>query len=43
MDHNWGYVVAGYGVTAAALVSYVVWLAQRTRRVRRSLSDERSD
>jgi hypothetical protein len=43
MDHNWGYVAAGYGLTTATLVAYAVWLHVRTRRVRRALPDERSD
>lgn len=43
MDQNWGYVAAGYGATTIVLVVYAVWLTLRTRRVRRSLPDERGD
>jgi hypothetical protein len=39
MDHNWGYVAAGYAITAGTLVAYAGWLWQRTRRARRSLSE----
>ena len=40
MDQNWGYVTAGYAVTAATLAVYVSWLRLRTRRAERSLRDE---
>ena len=40
MDHNWGYVVAGYGIVAVTLSAYSVWLWQRLRRARRSAVDE---
>ncbi len=40
MDHNWGYVVAGYGIVAVTLSTYSVWLWQRLRRARRSAVDE---
>ena len=40
MDHNWGYVVAGYGIVAVTLGTYSVWLWQRLRRARRSVVDE---
>ena len=36
MDHNWPYVAAGYGLTAAVVVSYTAWLQARLRRARRS-------
>ncbi len=39
MDHNWPYVAAGYGLTFAAVGSYVVWLQARLRRVRRNAPD----
>jgi hypothetical protein len=42
MDANGGYVVAGYTITTVTLVAYVLWLRQRTRRVRRSLDNENS-
>lgn len=40
MDDNWGYVAAGYGLTAGALAAYVAWLRVRVRRAERSLRDE---
>jgi hypothetical protein len=36
MDHNWGYVAAGYGLTAGVVVVYTSWLLARLRRTRRS-------
>ena len=36
MDHNWGYVAAGYGLTTAVLVAYTTWLLARLRRTRRT-------
>ena len=36
MDHNWGYVAAGYGLTFGVLVAYTGWLRARLRRARRS-------
>ncbi len=38
-----GFVIAGYVIMAVALVSYVVWMAQRFRRVECSLSPEELD
>ena len=32
--------IAGYAITTVALASYVVWMRQRTRRLRRTLRDE---
>jgi hypothetical protein len=43
MNNNWGYVAAGYTITAVTLVTYAVWLRLRIRRVRRALSDEGRD
>jgi hypothetical protein len=40
MDDNWGYVAAGYGITAVVLATYSGWLWQRLRRARRSVADE---
>jgi len=40
MDHNWGYVVAGYGIVVVTLSAYSAWLWQRLRRARRSVGDE---
>ena len=41
---DWGYVIAGYGLTAIALVAYVVSLRGRAERLaarrRRSVGDE---
>jgi hypothetical protein len=37
MPHAWSYVGAGYGVATVGLSTYVVWMFQRTRRLRRSL------
>ena len=39
MDHNWGYVAAGYGLTAAVVGSYTAWLLAKLRRARRSTVD----
>jgi hypothetical protein len=36
MDHNWGYVAAGYGLTTAVVVAYTTWLFARLRRTRRT-------
>jgi hypothetical protein len=38
MDHNWGYVAAGYSLTTVVLGTYVAWLWNRLRRSERSLS-----
>ena len=40
MDHNWGYVAAGFTITFVTLGAYSGWLWQRLRRTRRSLADE---
>jgi hypothetical protein len=40
MDHNWGYVAAGYSITTAALLAYVGFLWNRLRRSERSVHDE---
>jgi hypothetical protein len=39
MDHNWPYVAAGYGLTAAVVVAYTGWLLARLRRARRSTGE----
>jgi hypothetical protein len=39
MDHNWGYVVVGYGLTAAVVGGYTGWLLARLRRARRSAGE----
>jgi hypothetical protein len=36
MPNYWGYVGAGYGLTAAVLGGYAAWLFARLRRARRS-------
>jgi membrane-anchored protein YejM (alkaline phosphatase superfamily) len=36
MDHNWGYVFAGYTIVVVTLSAYSTWLWQRLRRARRS-------
>jgi hypothetical protein len=36
MDHNWGYVAAGYGITTAVVAGYTAWLQVRLRRARRN-------
>jgi hypothetical protein len=36
MDHNWGYVAAGYGLTTIVVVAYTAWLQTRMRRARRT-------
>jgi hypothetical protein len=43
MDSNWGYVVAGYGLTTVTLTAYVMWLRHRTRRMRRAMPDQHGD
>jgi hypothetical protein len=43
MSHNWGFVTAGYSITAAALGGYFVWVRLRTRHLRRTLRDENRD
>jgi hypothetical protein len=35
----WGYVGAGYGLTAAVVGGYAAWLLTRLRRARRSAID----
>jgi hypothetical protein len=40
MDDNWGYVVAGYTITAGVLCAYAGWIWARLRRAKRSLPDE---
>ncbi|MCU1429360.1 MAG: hypothetical protein JWL83_3360 [Actinomycetia bacterium] len=39
MDHNWGYVAAGYGITTGALLVYGGWLWNRLRRAQQSATD----
>ena len=41
MSHNWNFVAAGYLITAGTLTSYFAWVKLRTRRIRRTLSDDR--
>ena len=41
MASNWNFVAAGYAIAAAALVSYFAWIKLRTRRIKRTLSDDR--
>jgi hypothetical protein len=41
MSQNWGYVAAGYVLTTVTLVTYFVWIRVRTRRLRRTLADDR--
>jgi hypothetical protein len=41
MPSNWNYVAAGYAITAGALISYYTWVKVRTRRIKRTLSDDR--
>ena len=36
-----GYVAAGYAVTVAVLLGYVLSLSRRMRRARREISEER--
>ena len=36
MDHNWGYVAAGYVLTTGVVTAYTAWLLTRLRRARRS-------
>ncbi len=43
MSHNWSYVIAGYLITTFAIVGYLVWIKQRSRQLRRTLSDENRD
>lgn len=37
MDHNWGYVAAGYIITTVTLLVYGAWIWRRTRRARRTM------
>lgn len=37
MPNYWGYVGAGYGLTAAVIGGYAAWLLTRLRRARRSV------
>jgi hypothetical protein len=39
----WGYVAAGYGLTAAVIGGYTAWLLTRLRRARRSIVVDPSD
>jgi len=41
VSHNWSFVIAGYSITAVALGGYFTWVKQRSRRLRRTLGDER--
>jgi hypothetical protein len=43
VSDNWGYVVAGYALTAGTLAAYATWIKLRTRRLKRLLSDEGRD
>jgi CcmD family protein len=43
MSNNWDFVIAGYSITAVALVGYLVWIQQRARHLRRTLRDENRD
>jgi hypothetical protein len=40
MSSNWGYVIAGYTISAATLGGYFAWVRVRTRRLRRSLGED---
>jgi hypothetical protein len=40
VSDNWGYVTAGYVITAAAIGGYVVLLWQRLRRAERAQRDD---
>jgi len=37
---NWGFVAAGYLVTAGALGGYAAWLGARLRRARRAAAED---
>jgi len=43
MSNNWNFTIAGYSITAVALAGYFVWIKQRSRHLRRTLSDENRD
>ena len=43
MSNNWGFVIAGYSITAVALAGYFTWVKQRSRQLRRMQPDERRD
>jgi heme exporter protein CcmD len=43
MSNNWNFVIAGYLITAAVLIGYLVWVKQRSRQLRRSVRDENND
>jgi hypothetical protein len=40
MDHNWGYVAAGYAITAVTVGGYFVWVRTRLRRAERAVDDD---
>jgi hypothetical protein len=43
MSNNWSFVIAGYSITAVALGGYLTFVKQKSRRLRRTLRDERRD
>jgi hypothetical protein len=43
MSHNWNYVIVGYSVAGATLISYAVWVRVRIRRLRKSLPPDTRD
>ena len=43
MSNNWNFVIAGYLITAAVFIGYLVWVKQRSRQLRRSLREENND
>jgi hypothetical protein len=43
MSNNWNFVIAGYSITAVVFVSYITWIKQRSRHLRKTLRDETRD
>jgi len=43
MSHNWGFVIAGYAITAVSLAGYGTWIRLRARALRRTLGERDDD
>jgi CcmD family protein len=41
ITHAWGYVAAGYSITAVVVTGYVTWMFRRRRHLERLLSGEK--
>jgi hypothetical protein len=40
MDHNWGFVAAGYSITTVAVGGYFLWLRTKLRRAERAAGED---